>query len=198
VKLIFLCGFVLLPLLNQNGFAASPTETLKLAVDNLIAVAADKETDVQVKKSKLTQILLAEVDFEAVSKRVISKSWKKASDEQKKEFKQRFLDIMAETYFILLKNYSNEKVLFLKEQLKKTKKNEYAIVDTQIISRNKKIPVRYRMIKVDDIWKIYDFIPEGISLINTYKKNYASTLKKKGMKGLLVEMLKSKKKDRQE
>lgn len=198
MKLKFLYGFMLLLSFNQNGFAGTPTETLELAVNNIIAVAADKAADDEMKKAKLTQVLSDEVDFEAVSKRVVSKTWKKANDEQKKEFKQRFLGIMTDTYFILLKNYSNEKVLFLKEQLKKTKKNEYAIVDTQIISGNKKIPVRYRMIKVGDTWKIYDFIPEGISLINTYKKNYAAILKKKGMHGLLEDMSKSKEKRDQE
>ena len=198
MKLKLLCGFMLLLSFSQNGFAGTPTETLELAVNKLIEVAADKAVDDQAKKAKLTQILSDEVDFEAVSKRVVSKTWKKANDEQKKEFKQRFLGIMTDTYFILLKNYSNEEVLFLKEQLKKTKKNEYAIVDTKIISGNKKIPVRYRMIKVGDTWKIYDFIPEGISLINTYKKNYATILKKKGMQGLLEDMSKSKAKSEQE
>lgn len=193
-----ICGFMLLLTISQNGFANTPTETLEFAVNSLIAVAADKAANDQIKKSKLNQILLDEVDFEAVSKRVVSKTWKKSNDEQKKEFKQRFLTIMTDTYFALLKNYSNEEVLFLKEQLKKTKKNEYAIVDTQIISGNKKIPVRYRMIKVGDVWKIYDFIPEGISLINTYKNNYASTLKKSGMQGLLVEMSQNKKEDSQD
>ena len=183
---------------SQIGLAGTPTETLELAVNNLITIAADKDADDQVKKIKLTQVLSNEVDFEAVSKRVVSKTWKKANDEQKKEFKQRFLGIMTDTYFVLLKSYSNEKVLFLKEQLKKTKRSEYAIVDTQIISGNKKIPVRYRMIKVGNTWKIYDFIPEGISLISTYKKNYASILSKSGMQGLLVEMSKSKNKDKQD
>lgn len=194
----FLCSFVLLLSFSQIGLAGTPTETLELAVNNLITIAADKDADDQVKKIKLTQVLSNEVDFEAVSKRVVSKTWKKANDEQKKEFKQRFLGIMTDTYFVLLKSYSNEKVLFLKEQLKKTKRSEYAIVDTQIISGNKKIPVRYRMIKVGNTWKIYDFIPEGISLISTYKKNYASILSKSGMQGLLVEMSKSKNKDKQD
>jgi len=198
VRSKFLCSFVLLLSFSQIGLAGTPTETLELAVNNLITIAADKDADDQVKKIKLTQVLSNEVDFEAVSKRVVSKTWKKANDEQKKEFKQRFLGIMTDTYFVLLKSYSNEKVLFLKEQLKKTKRSEYAIVDTQIISGNKKIPVRYRMIKVGNTWKIYDFIPEGISLISTYKKNYASILSKSGMQGLLVEMSKSKNKDKQD
>ncbi len=178
--------------LSQPTWANSPTEIVENAVNRLIAVAADKDADDKTKKTNLTKIISEEIDFEAVSKRVVSKSWKKASDGQKIEFKKLFLTIMSDTYFILLKNYSNEKVLFLKEQLKKTKKNEYAVVDTQIVSGNLKIPVRYRLIKVEGTWKIYDFIPEGISLISTYKNSYKSVLRKKGLQGLLEEMSKTK------
>jgi phospholipid transport system substrate-binding protein len=192
MKTIFLSSLILLLSFCQYSFASTPTEMLKVAVDKLIAVAADKVSDNSDKKDKLRQILSEEVDFEAVSKRVVSKKWKKATEEQKQEFKKRFLTIMTDTYFALLKNYSNEDVLFLKEQLKKTSKNEYAIVDTQIISGNKKIPVRYRLIKMAEAWKIYDFIPEGISLVTTYKSNYAGVLKKNGMQGLLKDMSKPK------
>ncbi|MCF6193327.1 MAG: ABC transporter substrate-binding protein [Kangiellaceae bacterium] len=188
VSLLLLVSFA------QSSRASTPTEAVEHAVNRLILVAADKESDDQTKKSNLTQIISDEIDFEAVSKRVVSKSWKKATEDQKAEFNKLFLTIMSDTYFVLLKNYSNEKVLFLKEQLKKTKKNEYAIVDTQIISGNLRIPVRYRLIKINNGWKIYDFIPEGISLINTYKKSYKSILKKKGMQGLLDEMSKARSK----
>ena len=189
MKKILIGGLVVLLSFSASSFANTPTESLKLAVDQLIAVAVDKSTDDIAKKAKLSTIIQAEVDFEAVSRRVVSKSWKKATDEQKKQFKAQFKTIMVDTYFVLLKSYSNEEVMFTKEQIKKDK---YAIVDTQIISGNKKTPVRYRLIKVDNSWKIYDFIPEGISLINSYKNNYRTILKKQGMQGLLENMTKTK------
>jgi phospholipid transport system substrate-binding protein len=187
-----LIGVILILLLSPLVQAKSPIESLEISVNKLIAIAVDKTADENNQIIQLTKVISEEVDFESVGRRVVSKKWKKASDEQKKEFKQRFLKIMVDTYYGLLKNYTNEKVLFLKEQLKSTKNNEYAIVDTKIISGNKKIPVRYRLIKLNDSWKIYDFVPEGISLITTYKKNYASILKKKGVEGLLENMAENK------
>jgi len=189
MKRILTVSLILLLSFSAPIFASTPTESLKIAVDQLIAVAADKTVDDVVKKSKLSEIIQREVDFEAVSKRVVSKSWRKATDEQKKQFKAQFLTIMVDTYFVLLKNYSNEEVIFSKEQIKKDK---YAIVDTKILSESKKIPVRYRLIKVDNSWKIYDFIPEGVSLVNSYKNNYVPILKKEGLQGLLKNMVKAK------
>jgi len=178
-------GLILLISSGQTISAITPTESLQITVDKLIVIAADKTSDEASKKKSLSEIIKLNVDFEAVSKRVVSKNWKKATAEQKQQFKEKFLIIVVNTYFTLLKEYSDEKVLFLKEQLKRKK---YAIVDTQILSGNKKIPVRYRLLKSNDNWKIYDFVPEGISLINTYKNNYKTILKKNGMAGLLEEM----------
>ncbi len=198
MKTLLLICLTIFISMSHASYAGAPTETLKVAVDKLLAVAADKTSEEQNKKNNLKLILSEEIDFESVSKRVVSKTWKKATAEQKEIFKKLFLEVMSDTYFVLLNNYTNEQVLFLKEQLKSTKKNEYAIVDTQIISGNKKIPVRYRMVKLGDVWKIYDFVPEGISLITTYKNNYSTILKKKGMQGLLDEMASKKSKESEE
>jgi phospholipid transport system substrate-binding protein len=168
------------PTLNNT-----PTKALQSMVNSLIAVAGDKTINELQKKQGLENIIHESVDFESLSRRIISKAWKKSSKEEQKEFKGRFQSIMVNTYFGLLQNYSNEKVVFGKAQLKKKK---YAIVDTKIISGAKKISVRYRLVKTKLGWKIYDFIPEGISMVASYKKNYAAVLRKKGLSGLIVEM----------
>jgi len=182
-KLIFLLSLFLLVI--PPVFANTPTEALTLSVDKLMMIATDQSSDEATKRAGLSKILQADIDFNATSRRVVSKAWKKATKEQKQQFKEEFLKIITNTYYELLKNYSNEKINYLKEQLKGKK---YAIVDTAIISGSKKIPVRYRMIKSGDSWKVYDFIPEGISMVTTYRKNYKSILSKLGMEGLLLEL----------
>jgi len=177
----------LLSVANAN----TPTEALELSVNQLIAIAAQAELSDDEKRKQLAEIINAEVNFNQVSSRIVLKKWKKATTEQKAQFKQQFSNIMVDTYADLLKNYSNEKVLYVKEQIKREK---YAIVDTQVISGNKKIPVRYRLVKTKEHWKIYDFVVEGISIVTTYKNNYKSVLKKGGIELLLEEMKKAKNK----
>ena len=188
MKKIFLISLIMLISSSQTIFANTPREALEITVNKLIAIAADKSIDDQTKKADLSAIISSEIDFDAVSKRIISKPWKMASEEQQKQFKQQFLIVMVNTYFTLLKEYSDEKVLFVDEQLKN---ENYAIVDTELVSGNKKIPVRYRLLKNNEQWKIYDFIPEGISLVSTYRTNYAAILENDGMDALLAEMKKT-------
>ena len=167
---------LIVQLFGSSLLANTPTVSLESAVNELIGIASDANLSSDQKRAGLEKILLREVDLEAMSRRVVSKHWKKATDEQKDEFKNQFLQIIVNTYASLLDSYNNEKVIFESEDIKK---DRYATVDTHIAASDKKIPVRYRMIKHNDAWKIYDFIPEGISIVSNYKNNYASILKKK-------------------
>jgi len=171
--------------------AGEPTEVLKSTVDQLISAVSDKSKDDNALRESISRIVHEAVDFEVVAKRIIAKPWKNATDTQKQEFKTLFAEIMVDTYFDLLKNYNNESVNFDGE---KVKKDKYAIVDTTVVSGDKKIPVRYRLIKVDGQWKIYDFVVEGVSLVSSYKSNYRTILAKEGFDGLLKSMRESKQK----
>ena len=83
--------------------------------------------------------------------------------------------------FSLLNKYTNEKVEYLKESIKKKK---YAKVATQIVMSDKKIPVTYKLIFRKNQWRIYDFSAEGVSMVSTYINDYKSTLKRSGLSGL--------------
>ncbi len=181
-----------LSILFWSGYALAetPTAALKLSVNQLFDIAAKKDTSDEEKKNLLAVVINTDVDFEAVSRRVVLRKWRKATPEQKLKFKKQFSTIMVNTYAKLLKNYTDEKVIFGKEQLKR---NKYAIVDTLVVSGHKKIPVRYRLIKVKQHWKIYDFIVEGVSLVSTYRNSYQNILKRGGLDALLLEMVKVKK-----
>ena len=96
----------------SNAYAETPTKSLTKIVNALISVASNAEYDEQTKKVELTKVIASSVDFEKVSKSIVTKKWKKATAEQKQQFKDNFLGIMVNTYFALLKDYDNEKVTF--------------------------------------------------------------------------------------
>ena len=190
MKTLLTASLILLVFFAQHAIAETPTKALEAAVDKILKVASDKQLNEASKKKALADVLKTEIDFENLSKRVVSKTWSTATDAEQVEFKALFLDVMVDTYATLLSNYSGEKVEFEQEQIKA---NKYAIVDTVIIANdNKRIPVRYRLINEGSGWKVYDFIPEGVSFVSSYKSNYARILRSDGMAGLLAEMKKTK------
>jgi len=169
---------LLIPLSVQAG---EPTDQLNTVIDEMLAIMAQEELDDAGKRNAVLAVVDGNVDFNAMAQRIIARRWKKSSPEDKDEFKRLFRDILTNTYYVLLTKYTNERVEYGDEQIKKER---YATVETKIVSEGKKIPVTYRMIKREEGWKIYDFVAEGISLVRNYGSSYKATLKKEGLAGL--------------
>ncbi len=183
----------LLAICTFSSFASSaetgkPTSSLTEAVNLFVNVASNKELSLKEKKVSITEIVKDKMDLPVISKRVISRYWKKANKEDKKEFIALFTQVIVNTYASLLNQYNNEEVEYLKEEIKKGK---YAKVNTNIVLADKKIPVNYKLLLRNDQWRIYDFSAEGVSLISTYTNDYKATLKRSGLAGL-NEILKKK------
>jgi len=159
----------------------TPTSSLTEAINLFLNVAGNKALSTEEKKSRITEIVKSKVDLPVVSQRVISRYWKKASKDDKKEFITLFTQVIVNTYASLLNEYTNEEVEYLKEEIKKGK---YAKVNTNIVLTDKKIPVNYKLLLRKNQWRIYDFSAEGVSLISTYTNDYKSTLKRSGLAGL--------------
>ncbi len=172
---------ILLPfssLANTAIPAKSPTESLTEAVNSLLRIAGDNSLSSEEKKLQMTALVKKKIDLPVVSQRVASRAWKKATKADKKEFIGLFTRVIVNTYFSLLKSYTNEKIVYLKEEIKKKR---FAKINTNIVLTNKKIPVNYKLIFRKGQWRIYDFSAEGISLISTYTSDYKATLKRGGL-----------------
>ena len=162
----------------QAASATTPTTALKSAVQAFISVATDKSLSREQKKTAITKVVENKMDLKVLSVRVVSRPWKKATKEERAEFTRLFTKVVVNTYFSLLEKYTNEKVEYLKENIKKKK---YAQITTNILMTDKKIPVTYKLIFRQGQWRIYDFSAEGISMVSTYKSDYKASLKKGGL-----------------
>lgn len=160
---------------------ATPTKVTEQAVADILAIAQNKTLDEQVRKDQLEDVIEKYVDLQAASQRVLAVHWRSASKEEKVEFMRVFRKVLTSTYFNLLQQYENEKVIFGEETIKKKR---YATVESTVLSGGKEIPVSYRLLLRDDGWKLYDFVAEGISMIRSFNNDYASMLRSGGVSGL--------------
>jgi len=179
-------GFILSILLSffSLGVIAAPltpTDSLRIAVDSFLTIAGNKSLSNPEKKALIIDVVKEKMNMKVLAQRVASRHWKKASKEEQSLFIENFTQVVVNTYFALLSEYTNEKVEYLKEEIKKKK---YAKVETHIVMSDKKIPVLYKLILRKDQWRIYDFSAEGVSMTSTYINDYKSTLKRGGLKGL--------------
>ncbi len=175
----FIFGICLL-VISAAGLA-SPKSVTEQAVADILSIAQNKTLAADVRKEQLEGVIKKYVDLQAASQRVLAVHWRSASDEDKIEFMRVFRKILTSTYFNLLQQYENEKVIFGDEQIKK---DRYATVDSVVLSGGKEIPVSYRLIFRNEEWKLYDFVAEGISMIRSFSSDYSSVLRTGGVSGL--------------
>lgn len=175
----------LLFLASSMSWATTPTQVAEKAVNEILQIAQAKEISAQQRKSQLEAVIKNYVDLQAASQRVLAVHWKKASNEEKREFMLVFRRVLTNTYFVLLQKYENEKVVFGEETIKKEK---YATVESIVLSGGKEIPVNYRLLFRKDKWKLYDFVAEGISMVRSFSGDYKSILRSKGVAGLTQQL----------
>ncbi|MCP3900017.1 MAG: ABC transporter substrate-binding protein, partial [Desulfobacteraceae bacterium] len=102
------------------------------------------------------------------------RNWKRFSSPQKDEFSNYFSKLITNVYLskITVENLGGIKVDYQKVINLKTK-SKRSDVYTLLHNNDVETPVVYRMIqKESKVWKAYDILVEGVSLIANYRDTY--------------------------
>ncbi len=163
--------------------ANTPTGQMKATIDQMMEILRNDATWEQ-KEPVLRELISKRFYYRAMAQRTLATNWKKASDAQKKEFIGLFSDLLLFTYLDRIKAYTDEKVEFKREKVKK----KTAVVYTEIITDSANIPINYKLLHSGDNWLVYDVIIEEVSLVSNYRSTYKEIVKKNGIDGLLKKM----------
>lgn len=184
-SIALLLSFILLSLAPLSARAAKgATEDLRITLDSVIALLADKKADPVKRRAQVVEKIRGDFDFEAMSKIILGPNWNVATDAQKRKFIDLYTRILEITYIERIEAYTDEKVKYGEEKLRGDK----AAVQTTIIGAGKEIPVEYRMWLDKDNWRVYDVTIEGVSLVRNFQDTYKGVIRKDGIDGLLVQM----------
>lgn len=186
MKKIFLAlsALVLTLGLVSAAFAGEPQDRLKTGIDKVIAVLSDQSLKGAAKKAerqaKLRAVADGFFDWRELSRRTVAEAWSKYSPKQQDEFIASFSELLQKTYIRKLEKYNNEKVNYLREQVD----GDHAFINTEVVMKDKKIPINYVMIKRDH-WLVYDVVVEGVSLVKNYRSQFQKILVKETPEGLI-------------
>lgn len=171
--------------------ATEPMAVIKEPVDAVIAILNDPQYKVPGKKrlqrDEIWKTVRPMFDFEEISKRTVARNWKDFSEAEKTAFADVFAQFLGNTYIDKIQGeYHNERITYIGQDFYS---DDYAEVKTQIVREALEIPVDYRMFKnKDGVWKVYDIIVEGVSLVKNYRTQFASILRKKSPAQLIEQL----------
>ena len=177
--LLFLCQVVM------ADDKRDAEETVKGKLDAVFAVLQKKDLDQEAKKNEINEIVSPMFDFALMAKLTLGKKhWPNLSREKKEKFNQLFINLLRTSYLDKLTLYTDEKLIF--EPSAQVKKKVH--IPTQLISKDRRTSILYKLYKPGNDWKVYDLEIQGVSIIRSYRSQFGEILQNGTIDDLLAKM----------
>ncbi len=132
-------------------------------------------------RNELKDIINGIVDYNAMAKVALQKTYDTLSSSQRKEFVDTFSQVIRDQSLNKLDIY-RAKITYKKIDVS----GDSAFVKTIAELKNVRTPVSYTMEKQNGKWYITDFIIDDVSTAKSYQRTFQNYLAKKGYDSLLT------------
>ena len=172
-----------------SAAAAPPPEEIgkDLAVRNdaiISEVRTLKDGDLLTPENTLELIrkeLSPIIDYRRLAGQATGKYWRRAKDDEKERIIAAFRKILEDTYAKVLSRYSDQKVVLIESKLRG---DNTVLVGVEVRDGDKTARIDYIFYEKNGAMKITDVLVEKISLLDTYRRQFAQIAKKEGTAGL--------------
>ena len=153
-----------------------------------IGVLADHSLSGDSRQQAFRDLLTAGFDVKAISRFVLGRYWRKATEAERAEFTGLFEDLIVATYSKKFSDYSGQT---LKVEAIREENEKIAAVASRILRQSgEPIRIDWRLLRRGESWRIVDVVVEGMSMVLSQRSEYAAVIKGDGGKieGLLVRL----------
>ena len=158
--------------------------------DDVIAILGDKANSTLAEREAAFRDMMGRgFDVPTVTRFVLGRHWKSATNEQRAEFSAIFLDFIARVYASRFDSYSYGGEQFTVRSVIADESGD-KIVRSQVARPSGADPVEldFRVRSKDGNHKVVDLYVEGISMLLTHRAEFSSVVNRKGIDGLLSEI----------
>jgi phospholipid transport system substrate-binding protein len=156
----------------------SPDGLIRRLGGDAIRVLADSSATEQQREADFHRLLLTAFDLDTISRLVLGRFWREASDAQKTEFRNLFESYVAKTYAQRLGHYDGET---FKVGAAHAGDDGDAVVQSEIDRPNgPPIRVDWRTHKEDAGYRVVDVVIDGVSMMQTQREEFATVIQNNG------------------
>jgi phospholipid transport system substrate-binding protein len=188
--MLLACTLISAPLFAQK----SPLPMLEKTANQIITTLKDNKASLKnnptIIYNTVEKYLLPNVDVEGMSRSVLGRTiWNKASSAERQQFSQAFTRLVIRTYATPLAAYTDETVQFL--PIRGSLSGEFMRVNSVIVrTEGQNIPLSYSLVLKNGQWKIYDMSVEGVSLLQSFRSQFAQLLQHASIQEVIQQMQK--------
>lgn len=168
---------------SPEGLVKKITEEVLEAVKQDPSLrSGDKRKALQLAEEKV----LPYIDFEEATKLAVGRAWNEASPDQRKNLVNEFRSMLVRIYSNAIDAYRGQTMEVQRAKMNGTE--EASVRNLYKKPGAQPVAVEYAMRKTPQGWKVYDVNVEGISLVATYRLQFAQALRDGGIDGLIKRM----------
>jgi phospholipid transport system substrate-binding protein len=141
------------------------------------------------------QVLLPHVDLGVMSRYVLGKYWRDASEQQRQRFSSEFKNLMVRFYVAALLDDpkklgelladSDNLISYLPVETDSSTQKTRVRAEVHMPNGGPRVPVSFNLFIKDGQWLIYDVNVDGISLVSNYRSSFATEMKRDGLDKLI-------------
>ena len=162
-------------------------EQMTKKIDDVLVVLQKKDLNKNEKAQEIIKIIDEVFDYELMSRIALGKeTWDTLSSQKQKEFTKIFETKLKNSYTEKLELYNDQKVKIL--DLKPYNKTRLQL-ESELVGKEGVYQIDYNFYnksKDSEQWLIYDVDLVGVSIIQTYRQQFAGLLKEKTFDEMLT------------
>ncbi len=165
---------------------ATPTEDVKGTIDRVLMIAMDPNLKADAKRkerrAEIRKTVRERFNFAEMARRGLATHWRDLSPADQQHFVNLFTGLLEKSYLDKVEYFSGEKILYLGEQIDV----DTATVNSKVVTKkNLEIPIDYKLFRRNGRWEVYDFIIEGVSLMQNYRVRFNKIIRTKSYPELI-------------
>ena len=186
---------ILLVLVCFLGASAAPQPAAATQVDTAVrhietlgeaALSTLRQSGVSLaeREQAFGKILRDGFDLPLIARFVLGRYWRKANDDQRRDYLDAFSDYVIKTYASRLGGFKGQSFAVVGTQIAGERKDVF--VNTRI-EQNSGPPIEaaWRVREKDGAVKIIDVVVQGVSMAVTQREEFASVTRQSGVEGLV-------------
>src|SRR6266852_953225 len=171
--------------------AVGPREAVEAAVERALSILRDGKANgilVADRSVEIKRIVREMFDFDEISRRALSRYWQALTPEAQGEFVTLFRDLLERSYIAQIEASGGERIIIVGESIG----GDSATVRSKVVTRQgTEVPLDYRLHVRDGRWRIHDVVVRGISLVSSYRAQFARVIRAESYNALRDRLLKN-------
>jgi phospholipid transport system substrate-binding protein len=150
-----------------------------------ILAQAPQDTLPAAQRAQVKQLINAAFDFAELSRLALGDHWEQRTSEERAHFTRTFSAIIEEQNFDSFVRYYREgKIDYVSEEIS----GGQARVAAQVPLKREQIAITYLLHVLDDQWRVYDLVIDGVSTAEGNRRRYARYLEKNSYQQLIEQL----------